>query len=136
MTRKCLVVSHLPGTATIVLTMRCKSIGVKTFIFRAPRIASFAGLRKGKDTMCSEYNGWTNYETWNMNLWLTNDSSFYEIAEDAIQVIVSDDYTDTEDKPIAIEKDDLVCKTAEWLKEHAYDVYLDGFDSTDYRCEI
>ena len=82
--------------------------------------------------MCKEYNGWTNYETWNMNLWLTNDSSFYEIADDAIQVIVSDDYTDTEDKPITIEKDDLVCKTAEWLKEHAYDAYLDGFDSTDY----
>jgi hypothetical protein len=82
--------------------------------------------------MCSEYNGWTNYETWNMNLWLTNDSSFYEIADDAIQVIVNNDYKGTEDKPIKIDKDDVVCQTAEWLKEHAYNVYLDGFDSTDY----
>jgi len=24
------------------------------------------------------YNGWTNYETWNVNLWLTNDSGGYE----------------------------------------------------------
>lgn len=82
--------------------------------------------------MCKEYNGWTNYETWNMNLWLTNDSGFYEVAEDAIEVIVSDDYTDTEDKPISIDKDDLVCKTAEWLKDYAYDVYLDEFDSAHF----
>jgi hypothetical protein len=26
----------------------------------------------------SEYNGWTNWETWNVNLWMTsNDSSLY-----------------------------------------------------------
>ena len=24
--------------------------------------------------MADKYNGWTNYETWNVNLWLTNDS--------------------------------------------------------------
>ena len=26
------------------------------------------------------YNGWTNYETWNVALWLGNDESLYEIA--------------------------------------------------------
>lgn len=23
--------------------------------------------------MCKEYNGWSNYETWNANLWMTNE---------------------------------------------------------------
>ena len=26
------------------------------------------------------YNGWTNYETWNVALWLGNDGSLYELA--------------------------------------------------------
>lgn len=34
-----------------------------------------------------EYNGWTNYPTWNVNLWLTNDEGSYnywmERARDA-----------------------------------------------------
>lgn len=25
----------------------------------------------------NEYNGWTNYATWNVNLWLTNDEGSY-----------------------------------------------------------
>ena len=28
-------------------------------------------------TVATEYNGWTNYETWLVNLWLTNDSCYY-----------------------------------------------------------
>ena len=26
------------------------------------------------------YNGWTNYETWNVALWLSNDKSLYQHA--------------------------------------------------------
>jgi len=27
-----------------------------------------------------KYNGWVNYETWSVNLWLTNDQSMYNMA--------------------------------------------------------
>lgn len=30
--------------------------------------------------MSNKYNGWTNYETWNFNLWITNDESDYSHA--------------------------------------------------------
>jgi hypothetical protein len=37
--------------------------------------------------MSNKYNGWTNYETWNFNLWITNEESDYshalELAEDS-----------------------------------------------------
>lgn len=26
------------------------------------------------------YNGWKNYETWNVNLWLNNDEGLYDLA--------------------------------------------------------
>jgi len=28
----------------------------------------------------NKYNGWTNYETWNFNLWITNEESDHEYA--------------------------------------------------------
>ena len=31
-----------------------------------------------------KYNGWTNYETWNINLWMGESDSYYrEMAQDA-----------------------------------------------------
>jgi len=29
----------------------------------------------------TEYNGWKNYETWNVALWIGNDELLYEIAK-------------------------------------------------------
>ena len=28
------------------------------------------------------YNGWTNYETWNVALWIQNDPGFYDLARE------------------------------------------------------
>ena len=32
-----------------------------------------------------EYNGWTNWETWNVNLWLTNDESVNTQTRELLQ---------------------------------------------------
>jgi hypothetical protein len=31
----------------------------------------------------STYNGWANYETWNVALWMQNDIGYYELAQEA-----------------------------------------------------
>jgi len=32
-----------------------------------------------------QYNGWTNYETWNVNLWLNNDEGSYNVLRDILK---------------------------------------------------
>ena len=50
----------------------------------------------------TEYNGWTNYETWNVALWIQNDYGFYSIAQQC------DDYQDFVD---ALEACSFNCKS-------------------------
>lgn len=63
--------------------------------------------------MLPEYNGYTNYPTWNIHLWITNDQGLYEQALD----IVNQDYE------FNFQRDDA-------LKDWVYDI-LHGVDGDD-----
>jgi len=57
--------------------------------------------------MSNKYNGWTNYETWNFNLWITNTEGDYRHA---LQL--------TKD---SINKYELSEDLNEWAMDMAYD---------------
>ena len=41
--------------------------------------------------MTDEYNGWTNWETWNTHLWLTNDEGTYNLILETVSDIVTNE---------------------------------------------
>ena len=49
------------------------------------------------------YNGWTNYETWNVALWMNNDEGFYSVLQDCedvsdfIDFVLTNGVTETPD---------------------------------------
>lgn len=45
------------------------------------------------ETKDTTYNGWTNYETWCVNLWMSNDEGTYEFWHDTAREIV-EEHTD------------------------------------------
>jgi hypothetical protein len=60
-----------------------------------------------------KYNGWTNYETWCVGLWIDNDQAMQETWNDRAQYIV-DRYDRKHDKD---SYSDAACKLAEELKD-------------------
>lgn len=41
--------------------------------------------------MCEKYNGWTNYETWCVHLWLTNNEFTYDLCIELAQELDNKD---------------------------------------------
>ena len=48
-------------------------------------------IAEAEQTLTVEYNGWTNRETWFVNLWLTNDECYYEELQAIIKNFDSDE---------------------------------------------
>lgn len=83
----------------------------------------------------NRYNGWTNYETWNVNLWIDNDQGSHEFwSERAVELCEDSDW----------DKDDGSCRLADELKEHFQenmpevsgtyaDLLQSALDSVDWR---
>lgn len=63
------------------------------------------------DQTDTSYNGWANYPTWNVNLWLSNDEALYH---NAVQ-LVTDWRTSQDDPPLIQLADDF--KT--WVRDMA-----------------
>ena len=53
--------------------------------------------------MCNKYNGWTNYETWNVALWLDNEQYTQELWSSRARELLEDE----EEYPNAILQDEL-----------------------------
>lgn len=52
------------------------------------------GIAEATQTLTAEYNGWTNRETWVVNLWFTNDECYYEELRSIIKNFDSDEQTE------------------------------------------
>jgi len=44
----------------------------------------------------TDYNGWKNYETWNVNLWIQNDEGLYGFVRDGLESLLEQSDNDWE----------------------------------------
>jgi len=65
-----------------------------------------------------KYNGWTNRETWALNLWLTNDEGLYN---EVLKVLKEADKKDKKEGTKIIYKVDALKEYIEDLREEAED---------------
>ncbi len=64
------------------------------------------------------YNGWTNYETWNLKLWLDNEEGWYNEMTDQAGVFV-EDYNGDKDRAASFMRTYL----EEWVNENTPDLH-------------
>jgi hypothetical protein len=56
--------------------------------------------------MCNSYNGYKNYETWNVSLWIDNDEGSYNFVRDMAQEFYDDN------------PDHAIYNLSQWLKDY------------------
>jgi hypothetical protein len=57
--------------------------------------------------MCKEYNGWSNYQTWNVMLWLDNDQESYYAIRDQAEYYLENSFAEESHK----------WRFANWIKD-------------------
>lgn len=65
--------------------------------------------------MCDGYQGWRNYETWLVNLWMDNEQG----SQDFFRETAKEIYDQTDSYNIGMNKTELArCRFADWLKQY------------------
>jgi hypothetical protein len=64
------------------------------------------------------YNGWTNYETWNVALWLSNDEGTYNYTRERADEIKASASEHHNVPSIWTEDEAARFELADWLKEY------------------
>lgn len=64
----------------------------------------------------NRYNGWRNYETWVVNLWIDNEEPLYEERRERVCEIIRDNLDSGE-----LDRDTAIREVADWLKQWVTD---------------
>lgn len=70
--------------------------------------------------MCKEYNGWTNWETWNIMLWTNEVDGVYDALVD-----IAKDMMETEEDDVTLEMD-LKDRVEQYITDIFFDEFLSG----------
>lgn len=63
--------------------------------------------------MCEKYNGYTNYETWNVSLWIDNNEGDY----DEVQSQAIEHYNNAEAGTFSTKKQSAIHQFESWLRD-------------------
>jgi hypothetical protein len=72
-----------------------------------------------------DYNGWTNYETWNANLWMSESASYYDEMADRL-------FEDLPEEHDEADENGLISKLADMFKDEFEENNPLASDSSPY----
>lgn len=83
----------------------------------------------------SEYNGWTNYETWLVNLWLNNDESIVEWMIDKVREL-RDFYTEPDEGGPSVNNASVLRAMTIAVEDYMTEMVLEGIEEGSLRFDI